>query len=355
MVQPVTIACVQAACQFIDDAKDGDRIIKKNVKHHLDLLDMLPHGASPSAQFPKIIVYPEFSLQGIPSDPWTLSTWRKWLKKVAVSIPGDVSDAFAKKSVQHDCYQQVCIWERTDDFPDHIFETVFITDPKGKMPYVRRRLALSPDLGVTTVGEIYTEYMKKYGPDPMDAFFPVLETPFGCLGGIMCCEMSTEEISRGLMLNGAEILLHSTSETDGGYMDGKFPRDWERRVRARDNCCYLASTNIGKIVECKFPPDRDRGRSEIIDFLGRTVTWREFPGEGMIIGTCDVAQLRKARAGRWAFTTHGQVISEVYQALYKDPLWPKDTRPFDDQGIKELLKKVYTNLRKKNILRNPES
>ncbi|MDG6907583.1 MAG: hypothetical protein JRN20_17555 [Nitrososphaerota archaeon] len=354
MPKAASCSCIQAACQFIDDANEGDRIIKKNVKHHLELLDMLPHGATPIGKFPDIIVYPEFSLQGIPSDPWTIDVWRKWLKKVSISIPGDVSDSFAKKSVEHNCYQQVCIWEKTDEFPGHYFETVFITDPKGKMPYFRRRLTLPPDMGVTTLGEIYTEYMKKYGPDPMNAFFPVLETPFGCLGGMMCCEMSTPEIARGLMLNGAEILLHSTSESDGWYMEGRYVRDFERRIRARDNCCYLISTNIGKIVDCRFPPDRDRGRSEIIDFMGSTVTWREFPGEGMIIGTCDVNQLRKARLSKsWAFTTHGQVISEIFQGLFKDPLWPKDMRPTNEKELKELDRKLTANLRKKKILRDP--
>lgn len=353
MVEPAVVACIQAPSQFIDDAREADKVIKKNIKRHLRLLDMLPEGATPIGHFPQIVVYPEFSLQGLPSEKWSVEGWKKWLNKVAVPIPGDVTDAFAKKSVEHGCYQQVCIWESSEEFPGHAFESVFITDPKGKVPYVRRRLANILELSVTSTAEIYTEYMKKYGPNSGDAFFPVLDTPYGCLGGIMCCEMSTPEICRGLMLNGAEILLHSTSETDGGYMDGMSSRDWERRVRARDNCCYMVSTNIGKIVDCNYPEDRDRGRSEIIDFMGRTLYRREFPGEGMILGTIDVAQLRKTRRTGWALTSHGQVFSDVCMAMYKEPLWPENERYFTTKGVSETKKKLIANLTRRRILRDP--
>lgn len=353
MVQPAIVACVQASSQFIDDANEAESIIKKNIKRHIRLLDMLPEGATPIGKFPNIVVYPEFSLQGMPSEKWSVEVWKKWLNKVAVPIPGEVSDEFAKKSIEHDCYQQACVWEAAEDFPGHAFETVFITDPKGKMAYKRRRIALSPEFGSTQTGELYSEYIKKY-PDPMDAFFPVLETPFGCFGGMLCCEMSTPEIARGLMLNGAEILIHCTSETDGGYMDGMNPRDWERRIRARDNCCYLISTNIGRIVECNYPEDRDRGRSEIIDFFGRTISRREFPGEGMILGSIDVSQLRKARTSAWSLTSHGQVFSDVCLAMYKDPIWPENERPFTTEGVKEVRKKLTENLSRRKILRRPE-
>lgn len=353
MAEPAVVACIQASSQFIDDENEAESIIKKNVKRHIRLLDMLPEGATPIGHFPQIVVFPEFSLQGMPSKKWSVEVWRKWLNKVAVPLPGEVSDEFGKKSVEHGCYQQVCVWEAALDFPGHAFETVFITDPKGKMVYKRRRSALSPEFGVAQTPELYTEYLKKY-PNPMDAFFPVLDTPYGCFGGMLCCEMSTPEISRGLMLNGAEILLHSTSETDGGYMDGMSPRDWERRIRARDNCCYMVSTNIGKIVDCNYPEDRDRGRSEIIDYMGRTLARREFPGEGMILGSIDVTQLRKARRNSWALTSHGEVFSDVGQAMYKDPIWPKDERPYTTEGVAEFRKKLVANLTRRRILRKPE-
>ena len=334
------------------ELNEADAVIKKNIKRHLRLLDMLPEGATPIGHFPQIVVYPEFSLQGLPSEKWTVEGWKKWADKVAVTIPGDVTDAFAKKSVEHGCYQQVCVWEEDKDFPGHVFESLFITDPKGKVAYVRKRIANILELSVTSTGEVYTEFMKKHKQNAMDAFFPVLETPYGCIGGMMCCEMSTPEIARGLMLNGSEILLHSTSETDGGYMDGMGPRDFERRIRARDNCCYMVSTNIGKIVDCNYPEDRDRGRSEVIDYMGKTLSRREFPGEGMILSSIDVSLLRKARRTSWALTSHGQVFSDVCMAMYKEPLWPQDERYFTTKAVAGTKKKLFANLARRKILRD---
>jgi hypothetical protein len=67
-----------------------------------------------------------------------------------------------------------------------------------------------------------------------------------------------------------------------------------------------------------------------------------------------VGQLRKARRASWTLTSHGQVFSDVCQAMYKDPLWPENERPFTTQGVAELRKKMVANLTRRKILRRPE-
>ena len=351
-----SIACMQANTRFVDDPSRSLETIRENVRTHLSMLDMLPHGAQPVAGFPKFIVFPEFSLQGFPTSAFDLETWRDWLRAVCVTIPGEITEEFGKASQEHQVYIQGCVWERVDAFPEHYFESVFITDPSGEVAYVRRRVALPQSFGVTTPGEILTEYLEAYGPDPVDALFPVLDTPYGAIGGMMCSEMSTPEIMRGLVLNGAEIILHSTSEPHGILIDGAYFRDMERRVRCFENMVYLASTNIGEMTECNMPRNRNRGHSEILDYRGTTLTVAEAPGEVIVTANVDIEALRAARLTEWSMLQWGPLINAVYSPIYSTrEVWPSDIKPVDPQGVAQLREKVVESLVSRQIVRKPKS
>lgn len=314
---------MQAKSKWIGNVGKSREIIKENLQRHLQMLDMLPYGAAPAGTYPKIAVYPEFSLQGIPCNSWKGDDWLQWLRGSAIEIPGEVTDAFAKKTAEKDCYAQVCVWDKDTKFgSDVFFESVFITDPRGKLAYVRRR-ASSTHGGPSYTSDVYDEFVKKFGPDPVDALFPVLKTPYGVLGGIMCCEMSTPEISRALSMNGAEILLHSTSEPNigmGSALQGNYFRDMERAVRAADNCVYLASANVGVTLEggAPLPEQRDRGRSEILDWRGNRLARIEGAGEAIATASIDIDAIRKARR-RWLF---GHLHPTQFASLYQREIWP---------------------------------
>lgn len=318
---------MQAKSKWFKDVKRAKEIINENVETHLGMMDALPFGAAPLGDYPKIVLYPEFSLQGASSleggGQGKEARRLEWLREAAVEIPGDETDAFGKKSVEKDCYIQGCVWDRDTKFgKDVFFESVFITDPKGKVVYVRRRTILGIP-GVSTTPDLYDEYVKKYGPDPVNALFPVLKTPLGVLGGIMCCEMSTPEISRALSMNGAEILLHSTSEPhihNDTAIQGHHFRDMQRPVRASDNCIYLASANIGitTTADVPLPLNRDRGCSEILDWRGNRLARIEGPGEAIATAPIDIEALRRVRR-KWLF---GRLPSRAFVAGYQKELWP---------------------------------
>ena len=349
-----TIVCMQANSRFIDDPSQSEEVIRENVRSHLRMLDMLPQGAIPVAGFPKFVVYPEFSLQGFPTAGFDLGTWRAWLQGASVTIPGEVTEQFAKKSAQYGIYIQACVWEKIETFPDHYFESVFITDPTGEVAYVRRRVALPLGFGATTPGEVLTQYLEAYGPDPVDALFPVLKTPYGMVGGMMCSEMSTPEIMRGLVLNGAEIILHSTSEPHGILIDGHYFRDLERRVRAFENMVYLASANIGELVNCNMPRNRNRGHSEILDYRGTTLTVSEASGESMVTGFIDIVSLRAARLEEWSMLVWGPLINAVYSPIYNErQVWPHDVKPVDPEGVEQLRRETLESLVKRGLIQMP--
>ena len=168
---------MQAQSKWFRDVKKAKEVIKENVERHLLMLEALPFGAAPLGEYPKVVVYPEFSLQGASSleggGHGKEDRRLEWLRAATVEIPGDETDAFAKKSVENDCYIQACVWDRDTKFgPDVFFESVFITDPKGKLAYVRRRAVLGLP-GPVATPDMFDEYVKKYGPDPVDALFPV--------------------------------------------------------------------------------------------------------------------------------------------------------------------------------------
>ncbi|MDG6905795.1 MAG: hypothetical protein JRN20_08430 [Nitrososphaerota archaeon] len=349
MTDLFSLAVMQAKSLWIGSTNKARQTIRENTRTHLRMLDMLPFGAHPGAEFPKIVVYPEFSLQGVPLTKWNKDVWLRWLREVAVELPGEVTDAFAKKSVENNCYIQVCVWDADKKLgPDTFFESVFITDPKGKVAYIRRRASLGI-AGPVVTPDVFDEFVKKYGPDPVDALFPVLKTPYGVLGGIMCCEMSTPEISRALSMNGAEVLLHSTSEPRmnmGTGIQGTYLRDFERPVRAADNCVYLASANIGETngVGAPVPQFRDRGCSEILDWRGNRITRLEGIGESIGVGLIDIDALRRVRR-RWLF---GHLVPNAYAPVYqRQGWWPLNNPAKNEETAKEARRKVESSLIKR--------
>lgn len=355
MSERFAVAGMQAVSRWMADTSKADEVIKKNVKGHLSMLDMLPAGANPVGGYPKFVCYPEFSIQGVPIGDlsWGGDTWQTFLKAVAVDLPGEVTDEFGKKTAEKGVYAQACVWERAPSFgPDIFFESVFITGPSGKLEYIRRRTAsLTPRMAATP-GDVYTEYLKKYGPDPVDAFFPVLETPYGGIGGMMCCELSSPEVMRGLVLNGAELVMHSTSEPPSQFMDGKYFRDMERRVRAHENKAYLLSANIGLIeADVPFPSHRDRGHTELIDYNGNTVCVIEAPGESILNSPVDMGLLRRTRDETVGYYW-SSLRTKVYSHIYDRQIWPVDTAgriPYNAQGEEQLKKEVREDLKKRKI------
>ncbi|MDG6921754.1 MAG: hypothetical protein JRN67_00500 [Nitrososphaerota archaeon] len=352
MTELFNLVCMQAKSKWIGDGKKAREIIKENMQRHLQMMDMLPYGAAPVGVYPKVVVYPEFSLQGLPCSDWAGNDWLNWLRDVAVEIPGDVTDAFGRKSAEKGCYVQACVWDKDTKFgPDVYFESVFITDPKGNVVYVRRRNNLGSIFGPAVTPDVFDEYVKKYGPDPVDALFPVLRTPYGVFGGIMCCEMSTPEISRALSMNGAEILLHSTSEPNihnGSAIQGNHFRDMERPVRAADNCVYLASANIGQTLEggAPLPEHRDRGRSEILDWRGNRLARIEGAGEAIATAPIDIDAIRKVRR-KWAF---GHLSSQSFAPVYQRETWPLNRLPKSDAEATQIREDVVKKLVQKGRL-----
>ena len=145
----------------------------------------------------------------------------------------------------------------------------------------------------TTPSDIYGEFVERFG---REALFPVARTPLGGIGLITCGELGFPENARCTMMNGAEVLLHLTSEPHN--MSHGDVRNWEalRTARAYENKCYLAMANIGMYEGATRGLHGSHGDSAVHSFDGSVLNKVNGGGEATIKGPIDLEALRRARA-----------------------------------------------------------
>ena len=91
----------------------------------------------------------------------------------------------------------------------------------------------------TVPHDVWDKWVELYG-ETLDAFFPVTDTEIGRIGCLICMEGSYPETSRGLAMNGAEIIYRPSYPQP--YVGNGL---WEvqNRARALDNTCYMICPN----------------------------------------------------------------------------------------------------------------
>lgn len=263
----------------------------------------------------KIYLLPEFFLTGAGG-----AGAPHGQEHVCVRIPGPETERLGELARQVQAYIAGMVWEVMDDWPGRYWNTAFIIGPEGQV-ILKYHKHYDPT-GKTKPGDVMEEYVARYG---LDALFPVVDTPLGRMGCLTCYDVNFPEMARCLALNGAEILLHPTSEgrapflleDEGGWEIGK-------RSRAYENLCYLVSANQGSFLGSDFPSERMRGRSQIIDFNGRVVTIAETTGEAIVQADIEIERLRQRR-GQMQMNFLAQLQTHVHAPFYaRRELWPKN-------------------------------
>ncbi len=238
----------------------------------------------------RLLVLPEFALQG--SDgPHPHEYW----ERVGIRIPGPETarlGAFARE-----CNVYVCamVFEYDPEWPLRYFNTSIIVSPQGEIVLRYRKLQcadLNGLLNITTPGNVFTRYVERYG---YDALVPVVDTPIGRLGSLICFDSNWPELWRALALKGAEVICNPTSEI---HSDRRPPWYAAKRAHAAENRLYVASANAGSE---QFRPGApvtgmNRGHSALIDFDGNLASCADGPGVIPLIGRIDLGALRRARS-----------------------------------------------------------
>jgi len=133
------------------------------------------------------------------------------MRKVAIEIPGEETDKLAAKARKYNSYIFGASYELDADWPDRYFNCGFIIDPAGEIALKYRKI----QCGVIETGcsphEVLDEYFERYG---YDSLFPVLDTPIGKLGLLICADgLFGPKVARALAMKGAEILCFPISTT----------------------------------------------------------------------------------------------------------------------------------------------
>jgi predicted amidohydrolase len=263
--------------------------VHRNVEHVCKLIDQYLKGVwqLSGGGSPKLVVFPESFLHGY--GPMKTRTY-EGNSKFALRIPGEETNALAAKCKQYGFYLAGAAFEKVDEFPNHFFNTGFIINPEGEMILKYRKVNSSNNNIEISASPI--DVMKKYSPKEL---FPVAKTPIGNLGMFICYDGWFPEVTRCLMINGAEIMIRPMGPSGIPTVS---EREWwvmQNRSRAYENLAYVLGPNWAD------SPDSDYGSSSsgasmIVDFRGNVISQHTDASEWFVMGTIDVEALRRGRS-----------------------------------------------------------
>lgn len=215
--------------------------------------------------------------------------------KLAESIPGPSTEAFAKLAKKHGVVIVVSLFEKRAGGLYH--NTAAIIDADGKLLGVYRKMHIPDD----------PLYYEKFYFTPGDTGFRAWQTKHGKIGVLICWDQWYPEGARLTALQGAEILFYPTAIGWHPQEKKKFGANqhgaWEtiQRAHAVANGCYVAVTNrIGR----ERPEGGDGiefwGQSFIAGTSGEILTKGSADQEEILLAEVDLGRVDETRT-HWPF------------------------------------------------------
>lgn len=315
-----TACLVQPVIKFAYKRDD----ISENLERYLGLIDTVARRfGSPSAPL-KLMAFPEFFLQGFTTRPDIDMDYYK--REILITLPGPESDRLAAKARQHGIYILGCALELDERLPEYFFNTAFIINPEGEIvhkyrkaiPAIHAEMAMSPH-------DLLSRYMALYGQkkDVLATVFPVTDTPIGRIGTFICMDGHFPEVTRAMALQGAEVLVRPTAFPEPLVSSPMNTWELQNRVRAHENMAYVLAPNTGGLITSELPTCFTPGDTMAVDYNGLIIGRAPYPGESIVCVEINLRGLRARRQDpRRNFLT--QIRSELFQDMYKDPIYPQD-------------------------------
>ncbi|MFC1972696.1 nitrilase-related carbon-nitrogen hydrolase, partial [Chloroflexota bacterium] len=276
----------------------------------------------------KLITFGEYAITGLhhAAEPGQQSLSKKEIiDKIAIRIPGPITDVLANKAKQYGIYIGAQNLENDPEWPDLFFNTGFIINPEGKIILKYRKTVTNVPIAIhCTAHDIMDAYKNpitgKYDP------FPVVNTSIGKLAVMVCGDLLAPEIPRVYSMKGAELVLHLTSgmSTDGGGIFTIGAVEAAIQTRAFDNAIYFVHSNVGPELGAYSPRVRVSGWSSVYDYTGLKLVSADFPDEQILYATIDMEAARKFRA-QYFKNTLSIVRTELYAPFYSKPIYPANT------------------------------
>lgn len=350
MIPAYTLACMQLKRIPLSpnepDLQKARDIRLQQASHVCELIDRAKKGGKPMGSWQqtscdqvKVIVFPELSIGTWPDEEAPLA---EFAKRGCIRIPGEETDMVAKKAKEYGVYVAVNTFEIDDDWPGRLFVTSFLAGPEGEILLRYRKICSEL---ATNPGDILEEYVKKYG---VDGLFPVVDTPYGKLACIICCDNAYPETWRCFMMNGAEVMLHSTGDPPGEHLPWMEGWKCAKRTRAFENEYYVASANMAGGL---------KGGTVVMNYYGDVITSFDDDREGMIRAPIDIEALRRYRRPYHGFNAPLRLRTAIYAPFYQREFYPANaflTRPLETaKDTTDILVEVYQDLVKRGTIEPP--
>lgn len=271
----------------------------------------------------RLLVFPEFAHAAPVYDTVT-----KLRERLAVEVPNEHTDAYARLAKKYGCYIQTGTFIEIDPaYDDVVFNTTALIGPDGLLSKYRKVNPWIP-------WEVHASPhdIAGYGDDP----FPVVETELGKLGVAICYDWLFPETIRQLAFNGAEVLIRVSA-----YMDpwgATPPMDWWtlfNRARAAENTAYVVACNQGATLK-GYPPFSWPGGSMVVDYDGRILAQAD-PGEGekVVVAPINIDVLRTERSRRIGHDMRGHLRSEAHPYMQHRHFAPATEHPITVEQLKK--------------------
>ncbi|MCA3002452.1 MAG: nitrilase-related carbon-nitrogen hydrolase [Burkholderiales bacterium] len=257
----------------------------------------------------KLVVLPEYFLTSFPTGP-DLPTWAA---RACLLQDGPEYKALGEVAKKNGVYLSGNAYEIDPKFSDLSFQVSFIINDQGELILRYRRLI---SMYTATPHDVWDKFVDVYGAE---AAFPVADTPLGNLACIASEEILFPEVARSLALRGAEIFLHSSSETGSPQATKK---GIAKRARAVENLAYVVSANSAGIAGIDIPMASTDSGSMVIDYEGRILAEAGY-GESMVALTqIDPATIRHVR-GRVGMDNYlARLRLEPFATTYQMSVYP---------------------------------
>jgi nitrilase len=270
------IAAIQATPVFLDREATIEKMARL-------AKEAAANGAA-LAVFPEAFVptYPDWVWR---TTPWADGDWYARFADQSVDVPGPACDAIAAIAVEHKLYLAAGVNERDGGT---IYNTLLYFGPDGELLAKHRKL-------MPTGGERLA-----WGQGD-GSTLPVIETPFGRVGGLICWENYMPLARAAMYEQGVDIWLAPTWDNSDVWVASM-------QHIAKEGRCYVVGVNSclrGSDVPAGLP-----GREEIYqdddDWMSRGNTVIVAPGgkvlagpiteqEGILYAETDLAEVRQSR------------------------------------------------------------
>lgn len=289
-----TLGVVQSRVIAVDAARpDVGR--RQNVQHMCDLIDYASGFSGPK----DLLFFHEFPITGY-NYRWNIADARR----VAIELPGEETEALAKKARQYGTWLVFGSYVRDPDWPDNLLSITTIMNDKGEIVdkhWKARNIKgvfFGFELFTTTIYDVLDRYVEMYGQDHV---VPVTRTP---LGNLATSSIQREpEYFRALAMKGAEVILRTAT---GGFT----PADIQ--ATSMYNQVYTAvANNAASPNNGLYFEDAGGGGSAIYDPKGDMVASAPTAFETLVTHRIPIKDFR---ARHRQPIVHTELVMPVYQA-----------------------------------------